>query len=696
MPEKLLIAIHGIGDQVRCETIQTVAQQLCTYCGIPSDMPLGRFNAGVGFKTGLIRKPGDDAPALSAFLLDSPQDPPLPAGIGFAEIYWADIPRGAAKDRYTLEESRKWIKTIVGRLEARESARKCQRPARHTDYVLARTVLQELCDTISILQNLLFFAHKAKLFDFSLKNLLTDYLGDVQVVTDYPSIRVRIVGLFHDIMQRIHTRFPDAELFVIAHSEGTVIAFLGILRALSARSSTAARPYAGAQAGWIEQLRGFMTIGSPIDKHLLLWPELWAQLKNSNGWQAPHKIKWRNYYDFGDPVGFRLDRARDWLRTNGWKGSFDFDRATADFGFTRYLFPGKAHNDYWHDDGVFGHFFQTVVQPPEPKWQKEAKTYSTPRTRAWAQLVSPMMPFVLAGALLVFGAYLLYKSVIGSCMPFTEGIGSSARNVTAISLLLAGTTAVVRIPRLTASWAWRAGGVVFFVACMLAFPIICTESAKDRLGAILVTHTRPPVGDSLIRHLNEIAEWVPKQLHIWGTTVGFLGVLVLGVVGVAIISMLRPMWGAKPLVALGTVIVLGFVVARLSGQATLDRFNEARYLLGAQGLTAEELDDTAIDAVARYASDPNREQAEFRSYVDAAARERGRVSAQRGRVSVTRRSAAIQDVAMGPIWPLILAGAAFLYLWWLAALVFDLAVVWHYYIRESAILDRLATATGNA
>jgi phage-related tail protein len=35
----------------------------------------------------------------------------------------------------------------------------------------------------------------------------------------------------------------------------------------------------------------------------------------------------------------------------------------------------------------------------------------------------------------------------------------------------------------------------------------------------------------------------------------------------------------------------------------------------------------------------------------------------------------------GPIWPVFLAGAAFLYLWWLSALTFDLTFVWHLYIR---------------
>jgi hypothetical protein len=41
------------------------------------------------------------------------------------------------------------------------------------------------------------------------------------------------------------------------------------------------------------------------------------------------------------------------------------------------------------------------------------------------------------------------------------------------------------------------------------------------------------------------------------------------------------------------------------------------------------------------------------------------------------------DDPHGSLWPLFLAGAAFLYLWWLVALVFDLTFVWHRYIRQS-------------
>jgi hypothetical protein len=41
------------------------------------------------------------------------------------------------------------------------------------------------------------------------------------------------------------------------------------------------------------------------------------------------------------------------------------------------------------------------------------------------------------------------------------------------------------------------------------------------------------------------------------------------------------------------------------------------------------------------------------------------------------------------LWPVLLAGGLFLYLWWLATLVLDLAFVWHRYIRRNVAHDRL-------
>jgi hypothetical protein len=49
---------------------------------------------------------------------------------------------------------------------------------------------------------------------------------------------------------------------------------------------------------------------------------------------------------------------------------------------------------------------------------------------------------------------------------------------------------------------------------------------------------------------------------------------------------------------------------------------------------------------------------------------------------------------VGALWPVFLATAAFLYLWWLAALIFDLTVTWHWYIRGGRVLHRMDEIMG--
>jgi hypothetical protein len=55
-----------------------------------------------------------------------------------------------------------------------------------------------------------------------------------------------------------------------------------------------------------------------------------------------------------------------------------------------------------------------------------------------------------------------------------------------------------------------------------------------------------------------------------------------------------------------------------------------------------------------------------------------------------------QASQVGPVWPVFLATAAFLYVWWLAALVFDLVVIWHWYIRNAKILARMDEILGGS
>jgi hypothetical protein len=43
------------------------------------------------------------------------------------------------------------------------------------------------------------------------------------------------------------------------------------------------------------------------------------------------------------------------------------------------------------------------------------------------------------------------------------------------------------------------------------------------------------------------------------------------------------------------------------------------------------------------------------------------------------------------IWPVLLASAAFFYLWWLGALLFDLVFVWNVHVRHSKVTAQIAT-----
>jgi hypothetical protein len=64
-----------------------------------------------------------------------------------------------------------------------------------------------------------------------------------------------------------------------------------------------------------------------------------------------------------------------------------------------------------------------------------------------------------------------------------------------------------------------------------------------------------------------------------------------------------------------------------------------------------------------------------------------------GKLACGLRASGCPDV-VGPLWPALIAGVAFFYLWWLAALLFDLVFVWHLYIRHARLLLRMDEVLG--
>jgi hypothetical protein len=643
--KKIIVAVHGIGDQFRYATIQSVIAQFCARHDLPSAVPLGRFYPE--------SKNSDERRPLT---LCPPYPKELFGELAFTEVYWAEIPRKIVNDEHTLEDARLWARTIVERLQLRggvelkkleaeidaeilalekerkkllaegnqgEAARRAYRregkehlknacsasKLEESDYSMVKQVLYEMIQTIAVLERLCHLADRAGLFSFDLGKLLDNYLGDVQIVTEFRAQRGMILDEFRCVMKAAHEFDHEAEIHIVAHSEGTVVSFLGLLEALSD----------DCPPGWVKRVRGLMTLGSPIDKHLILWPEeLWRKFENPDPNAPPNpkiqysptkpsqRIKWYNYYDKGDPVGYELNEAREWLSSHNWDQVFDFPKEN-DIGFWRYPLPGKAHVDYWKDEEVFGHFIEKVVLPETAGDQNnDAESgFSESPSKWWAPLVSYVASYLGVGALLFAAVFILSKALQTCLDPGGRNTAALSKwgffgNALGATCLLYGVTVTARIPRLTGIWYWRSLGPLFYAVSAVIF-----------LWTMNVSHMAPGAPMSALRG------WLIERFNIealGGVTRAALATALILVVWAMSRWRKSQSYGLKPLLGLGFVLVATIVVSQV--------------------------------------------------YLD-------------------------PDSKHGPLWPLALATVGFLCLWSLAALIFDLVFVWHLYIHSSNALRRI-------
>lgn len=584
--EKVVVAIHGVGDQCRSETVRAVAAQFgARVQPPPAVQPLGYFSVD-----------GSAQVKVSGLDFGGRTDPECRRleQVGFAEVYWADIPREVVRGGYTLEETKAWGRTIVSRAEALYRRDPGNLRLTPRDFQQAAGVVEEIVESVEVIGNLSFVAGKMGLFKFDLAPLLRDYVDDVQVVTEFPLLRDRIVARFHRTMAGIlrqftHEGWPAPELYIVAHSEGTVVSFLALLQALARLElPDPETPDARLPVDWITQVRGYMTIGSPIDKHIVLWERIFDQFAGRLKCEGlpggavefqnpslvlPQRIDWRNYYDYGDPIGFQLDTARSFLQESGCK-AFDFGD-DHDIGFARYPCPGKAHVDYWKDTAVFRHFIEHVVLEPA------GRPAPAPTSKTIARVTSYAMPYAIALTLHLLAVFLLFKGLDAWLDAEDIPMLALAQRVGALGALLFAVTVAARIPRLV------------------------KLDPHRRADWLLAGMSAALVG---------VTAWMTHLIDPSDVTLGLLASAVaVALSGYAL--PLAPRWGRTVLLLLGLVVVTAFATVHVLPYAVPDEW--------------------------------------------------------------------------GPFWTMVLAGAGFLYLWWLGLMMFDLSFVWHRYIRHALAHDSL-------
>ena len=617
---KIIVAIHGIGSQVRSSTVRSVA---CRFgdrkCPPLPVMPLGYFDIAKESQVRWSRLDTDDE---------------VLAGIGFAEIYWADIPDQIVKANDTLEETKAWGRTVVSRAQSLYKKQVAQGALDDDDFQLGIGVVEEIIESIGVLENLLWLTKKAGLFTFELGELLRDYIGDVQIVTDFPVHREKILYRFHSALQSIVATYKqtypgqEPEIYLVAHSEGTVISLLGLFQALSGETVVDRAPRARDQRGslavegqpraaaridpaslrepvntaWVSYVRGFMTIGSPIDKHIALWPKLWEKFEfdssiaasgemvfngNANGLVLPQKIKWRNYFDHGDPIGFKLDAAADMLKAKHCE-AFEF-APEHDYGFSHSWLPGKAHNDYWEDGEVFSHFIDDVVL--------DSGKAKAPVRRKMVGYLSTAIPYCATLLIHLAAVFVLYKAIAFAFQrePMRDLL-STAWTVGLLGVALCCMTFAARLPRLVKPDQFRWMAVCVLALAVMAGAVLWLPSGATGFGRLLI----PSV----------LAELAGEELA--GRLAVITAAILVSILAGWVVPR-RPKWSRRALLGTGMGAVAAVVVAQYVGM----------------------------------------------------------------------------DGDAPRFWPVALAGALFFYLWWLGILLFDLSFIWHRYVREAVFVQTL-------
>lgn len=405
---KHLLIVHGIGDQAPNETALNFMNEFI--CALPQDDKRKLSVHNLIESVDLLRTTGTAGhthPFQPANIVYSDETTGTVNVIGFSEVYWQPITNGYIEQNKGLPiPIFTWARSVMNRLST---------PGK--DFTQWRLAIENLERILQLLKRLSILFKKVGLFN----NVTEKFLGDVQMYAESDAIRQEVNEKFFSVVSRVNefannaansirkdfkhtqqliqtlgsqltgkarnkrtllTHFSDfnafneedIEIYIVAHSEGTVVSYNSLVWAAMAREgiglhanddefNRANEAYQKirrevSQFDWLPQVAGLVTLGSPLDKHFIIWRNRF--IKHLLRKNPDKKITWLNYTDANDPVGYELRALKDSDFENSPTDAERLFHIKDDILFQRYLIPGKAHIDYWSDKAIHARIIELM------------------------------------------------------------------------------------------------------------------------------------------------------------------------------------------------------------------------------------------------------------------------------------------------------------------------------------------------
>ena len=308
--QRTFVVIHGVGRQHELDTLRTLVEGADRALAVPSKFTLAEL---------------DEKRIRSAPLLVEE------GGRRFAEVCYSDLID--AHSEYSETDLMRWLRTFESRLYRLHRMHVHDAPP---DFTAIKLVVDDILLTTTIAK---FVAERLKVKPVLFESSAHAFLEQIQLFLDRPSYRNAILERVEDGLTEIAAQEGASGIVLVTHSLGTVVTFIALLRAQDSG------------AAWLNQVREFITFGSPLDLFLVLFPEHFPFPSAS----CVRNIAWTNYTLRNDPIATDLKVTGQWLPSLV-PGLFKQDRVEeVELGNGSIA---TAHTDYWHDvgllDGIFG------------------------------------------------------------------------------------------------------------------------------------------------------------------------------------------------------------------------------------------------------------------------------------------------------------------------------------------------------